>query len=72
MSKCMYQECNNEATKIIPCFIGPQNTKECIHVCNYHWFVLTKSQPVSVSFEMHKDKMEERNKEKLNEYCRIR
>ena len=72
MSKCMYQECNNEATMTIPCFIGPQNTKECIHVCNHHWFVLTKSQPVSVSFEIHKDKLEERNKEKLNEYCRIR
>ena len=52
MSKCMYQECNNEATKTISCFIGSQKTRECIHVCDYHWFVLTKSQPVSVSFEI--------------------
>lgn len=55
MSKCMYQECNNEATKIIPCFIGPQKIRECIHVCDYHWSVLTKSQPVSVSFEINKE-----------------
>ena len=72
MNKCMYQECNNEATKTISCFIGYQKIRECIHVCDYHWFVLTKSQPVSVSFEIHKDKMEERNKEKSNGYCRIR
>lgn len=56
MSKCMYQECNNEATKTISCFIGPQKTRECIHVCDYHWFVLTKSQPVSVSFEINKER----------------
>lgn len=27
MSKCMYQECNNEATKTISCFIGSQKNK---------------------------------------------
>ena len=56
MSKCMYQECNNEATKTISCFIGPQKIRECIHVCDYHWFVLMKPQPVSVSFETNKER----------------
>ena len=72
MNKCMYQECNKEATKTISCFIGSQKTRECIHVCDYHWFVLTKSQPVSVSFEIHKENMEEKIRRIKNEYCRIR
>ena len=58
MSKCMYQECNNEATKIIPCFIGPQKIRECIHVCDYHWFVLMKPQLFSMSFEINKENLE--------------
>ena len=77
MSKCMYQECNNEATMTIPRFIGSQKTKECIHVCNYHWFLLTKPQPFTVSVELKKEKidglsnLEEQVKEELNEYRRI-
>ena len=56
MSKCMYQECNNEATKTISCFIGPQKIREYIHVCEYHWFVLMKPQPFSMSFEINKER----------------
>ena len=51
MSKCMYQECNNEATIVIPCFIGPKKTRECIHVCNYHFHYLRQPEPF-VSYEM--------------------
>ena len=78
MNKCMCQECNKEATKTIPCFIGPQHTKECIHVCNYHWLLLTRPQPFTVSFELKKEEidglsnLERTVKEELNEYCRIR
>ena len=36
MSKCMFQECNNEATMIIPCVIGHKEIKEVNHVCNFH------------------------------------
>ena len=58
MSKCMYQECNNEATTTIPCFIGPKKTRECIHVCNYHWFLLTKPQPFTVSVKLKKEEID--------------
>lgn len=58
MSKCMYQECNREATTTIPCFIGHQKTMECIHVCNYHWFLLTRPQPFTVSVELKKEKID--------------
>ena len=58
MSKCMYQECNNEATTTIPCFIGPQKTSEYIHVCNYHWFLLTRPKPFTVSVELKKEKID--------------
>ena len=50
MSKCMYQECNCEATMIIPRTIGPKNIKEDIHVCEFHFNELRKPEPfVSVS-----------------------
>ena len=58
MSKCMYQECNNEATMVIPCVIGPKEIKEDIHVCNYHWFLLTKPQPFTVSVEFKEEEID--------------
>ena len=75
MSKCMYQECNSEATMTIPCFVGPQKTRECINVCNYHWFLLTQPQPFTVSVELKKEEidglsnLERTVKEGLDEYC---
>ena len=79
MSKCMYQECCCEATTTIPRFIGPQKTMECIHVCNYHFHLLTQPEPfVSMELKLEKENRDglsnlERNvKEELNECCRIR
>ena len=51
MSKCMYQECNCEATMIIPRIIAPKNIKEDIHVCDFHFNELRKQEPV-VSYSM--------------------
>lgn len=45
MSKCIFQECNNEATMIIPCFIGPKEIKEDIHVCYFHFHYLRQPEP---------------------------
>ena len=45
MRKCMFQECNNEATMIIPCFIGPKEIKEDIHVCYFHFHYLRQPEP---------------------------
>ena len=61
MSKCMYQECNNEATMVIPCIIGPKEIKEDIHVCNFHFNYLRQPEPF-VSYEMRVLKTEEEKK----------
>ena len=61
MSKCMYQECNNEATMVIPCVIGPKEIKEDIHVCNFHFNYLRQPEPF-VSYEMRVLKTEEEKK----------
>ena len=58
MSKCMYQECNSEATMTILGFVGSQKTRECINVCNYHWFLLTQPQPFTVSVELKKEEID--------------
>ena len=61
MSKCMHQECNNEATMVIPCVIGPKEIKEDIHVCNFHFHYLRQPEPF-VSYEMRVLKTEEEKK----------
>ena len=53
MIKCMFQECNCEATKTIPCTMGSENTKIDICVCDFHHKLMTeKSVCKSFSFEM--------------------
>lgn len=54
MNKCMYQDCNNKATTIIPCVIGSKKIKEDIHVCNFHFYLMTRQEPF-VSMEMRKE-----------------
>ena len=61
MSKCMYQECNNETTMVIPCIIGPKEIKEDIHVCNFHFHYLRQPEPF-VNYEMRVLKTEEDKK----------
>ena len=61
MSKCMYQECNNEATMVIPCVIGPKEIKEDIYVCNFHFHYLRQPEPF-VSYEMRVLKTKEDKK----------
>ena len=61
MNKCMYQECNNEATMVIPCVIEPKEIKEDIHVCNFHFNYLRQPEPF-VSYEMRVLKTEEEKK----------
>ena len=55
MRKCMFQECNNEATMIIPCFIGPKEIKEDIHVCYFHFHYLRQPEPF-ISMEIKEEK----------------
>lgn len=53
MIKCMFQECNCEATKTIPCVMGPENTKIDVHVCDFHRKLMTeKSACKSFSLEI--------------------
>ena len=79
MSKCMYQECCCEATMTIPCIIGPKEIKYYIHVCNYHFYLLTRPEPfVSMELKLEKDNrdglsnLEMKVKEELNELRRLR
>ena len=59
MSKCMFQECNCEATNTIPCTMGSENTKIGIHVCDFHHKLMTENSAYkSFSFEIiGKDKL---------------
>ena len=55
MSKCIFQECNNEATMIIPCFIGPKEIKEDIYVCYFHFHYLRQPEPF-ISMKIKEEK----------------
>ena len=55
MSKCMFQECNNEATMIIPCYIGPKEIKEDIYVCYFHFHYLMQPEPF-ISMKIKEEK----------------
>ena len=52
MSKCMFQDCNCEATMTIPCVIGPKEIKENIHVCDFHFNLMRQPEPF-VSMELN-------------------
>lgn len=55
MSKCMYQDCCCEATTTIPCIISPKEIKQDIHLCDYHYFLISQPEPFTVSVELDKE-----------------
>lgn len=58
MSKCMYQNCDCEATKTLPCIIGPKEIKEDVRVCNFHYNLLTQPKPILFSVKQNKEVVE--------------
>ena len=49
----MFQECNCEATKTIPCTMGSESTKIDVRLCDFHHKLMTeKSACKSFSLEI--------------------
>ena len=49
--KCMFQNCECEATINVPYVIGPKEIKEDIHICSFHFNTLRQTEPVSMSLK---------------------
>lgn len=49
--KCMFQDCQFEATKIVPCKIGMTEEHIDVHVCKVHYDLLF-NKSVNVSMEL--------------------
>ena len=62
MIKCMFQDCNCEATKTIPCIICPKEIKEDIHVCEFHFNLMRSPEPFVISMDIKGEKNESINR----------
>lgn len=49
--KCMFQDCPFDATKTVPCEIGITGEHMDVHVCEFHYGILMKKEPM-VSMEI--------------------
>lgn len=53
--KCMFQDCQFEATEIAPCELGITRETIDVYVCKNHYDLLFNG-PVNVSMELKEDK----------------